>query len=127
VIVVDASAAVSALLHDGEARRLLAAESIHAPHLVDAEVVSVLRRQVASGLLTSQEGRQALDVWSRLGLIRYAAPPLLERIWELRETVTAYDAMYVALAENLDCSLVTADARLSGANGPRCTITVVPR
>lgn len=127
MIVVDASAAVSALLHDGEARRLLAAESIHAPHLVDAEVVSVLRRQVASGLLTSQEGRQALDVWSRLGLIRYAAPPLLERIWELRETVTAYDAMYVALAENLDCSLVTADARLSGANGPRCTITVVPR
>lgn len=127
MIVVDASAAVSALLHDGQARRLLAAEPIHAPHVVDAEVVSVLRRQVASGLLTSEEGRQALNVWSRLGMIRYAAPPLLERIWELREAVTAYDAMYVALAENLDCALVTADTRLSGANGPRCTITVVPR
>lgn len=127
MIVVDASAAVSGLLHDGPARRLLAAESIHAPHLVDAEVASVLRRQVASGRLTSAEGRQALNVWSGLGLIRYAAPPLLERIWELREAVTAYDAMYVALAENLDCALVTADARLSGANGPRCAITVVPR
>ena len=127
MIVVDASAAVSALLHDGQARRLLADEPIHAPHLVDAEVVSALRRQVAGGLLTSKQGRQALHVWSRLGLIRYAAPPLLDRIWELREAVTAYDAMCVALAENLDCALVTADARLSGANGPRCTITVVPR
>jgi predicted nucleic acid-binding protein len=127
VIVVDASAAVSALLNDGQARRLLAAESVHAPHLVDAEVVSVLRRQVASGLLASGEARRALNVWSRLGLIRYAASPLLERVWELRSAVTAYDATYVALAENLDCALVTADTRLSGANGPRCAITVVPR
>lgn len=127
MIVVDASAAVSALLHDGQARRLLAGESIHAPHLVDAEVISVLRRQVAGGLLTAEHGRQALNVWSRLGLIRYAAPPLAERVWELRDAVTAYDAMYVALAENLDCALVTADTRLSRANGPRCTITVVPR
>ena len=127
MIVLDASAAVSALLNDGPARRLLASESIHAPHLVDVEVVSVLRRQAAAGLLGSEDARRALDVWTRLGLIRYAASPLLERVWELRGTVTAYDAMYVALAENLDCALVTADARLSGANGPRCTITVVPR
>jgi predicted nucleic acid-binding protein len=117
VIVVDASAAVSALLNDGQARRLIAGESVHAPHLVDAEVVSVLRRQVAAGLLAPQQGRRALDVWKRLGLIRYAASPLLERVWELRAAVTSYDAMYVALAENLDCALVTADARLPGANG----------
>ncbi|WP_441962386.1 type II toxin-antitoxin system VapC family toxin [Mycolicibacterium houstonense] len=127
MIVVDASAAVSALLNDGQARRLLASESVHAPHLVDAEVVSVLRRQAATGVLAAEEARQALDVWRRLGLIRYAASPLLERVWELRAAVTAYDAMYVALAENLDCALVTADSRLSGANGPRCAITVVPR
>lgn len=127
MIVLDSSAAVSALLNDGQARRLLAAEAIHVPHLVDVEVVSVLRRQAAAGLLGSEDARRALDVWTRLGLIRYAASPLLERVWELRGTVTAYDAMYVALAENLDCTLVTADARLSGANGPRCTITVVPR
>ena len=90
-------------------------------------MVSVLRRQVAAGLLGSEEARRALDVWTRLGLIRYAASPLLERVWELRAAVTAYDAMYVALAENLDCALVTADTRLSGANGPRCAITVIPR
>lgn len=127
MIVLDASAAVSALLNDGQARRLLADESVHAPHLVDAEVVSVLRRQVAASLLASGEARRALDVWRRLGLIRYAASPLLERVWELRAAVTAYDAMYVALAENLDCALVTADSRLAGASGPRCAITVVPR
>ena len=123
----DASAAVSALLNDGPARRLLVAEPIHVPHVADVEVVSVLRRQVAAGLFGTEEARQALDIWRRLGLIRYAAGPLLERVWELRSAVTAYDAMYVALAENLDCALVTADVRLSGANGPRCTITVVPR
>ena len=127
MIVIDASAAVSALLNDGQARRLLAVESVHAPHLVDAEVVSALRRQATSGLLASKDARRALDVWRRLGLIRYAASPLLERVWELRAAVTTYDAMYIALAENLDCALVTADARLSGANGPRCAITVVPR
>lgn len=127
MIVVDASAAVLALLNDGGARRLIADESVHAPHLVDAEVVSALRRQVATGVLTPEQGRRALDVWKRLGLIRYAASPLLERVWELRAAVTSYDAMYVALAENLGCALVTADARLVGANGPRCAITVVPR
>ncbi|MCX2930930.1 type II toxin-antitoxin system VapC family toxin [Mycobacterium sp. CVI_P3] len=127
MIVIDASAAVSALLNEGQARRLLAVESVHAPHLVDAEVVSVLRRQVLAGLLASDHARRALTVWTGLGLTRYAAAPLLARIWELRSAVTAYDAMYVALAENLDCALVTADARLSGANGPRCAVTVVPR
>ena len=127
MIVVDASAAVSALLNDGQARRLIAVESVHAPHLVDAEVVSVLRRQVAASVLVEDDARRALAVWKQLGLIRYAAPPLLGRVWELRGSVTAYDAMYVALAENLDCALVTADARLSGSNGPRCAITVLPR
>ncbi|MBX7435228.1 PIN domain-containing protein [Mycobacterium sp. Y57] len=127
MIVIDASAAVSALLNDGQARRLIADESVHAPHLVDAEVVSVLRRHLAAGLLAAGQARRALDVWRRLGLIRYAAPPLLERVWELRSAVSAYDAMYVALAESLDCALVTADSRLSGVNGPRCAITVVPR
>lgn len=126
MIVVDASAAVSALLNDGQARRLLAVESGHAPHLVDAEVVSVLHRLAAAGLLASEEERRALDVWRRLGLSRYAASLLLELVWELRAAVTAYDAMYVAPAENLDCPLVTADARLSGASGPWCAITVVP-
>lgn len=127
MIVVDASAAVAALLNDGRARRLLATEPAHVPHLVDAEVVSVLRRHVTAGLLAAGEARAALNVWKRLGLIRYPLVPLMDRIWELRSAVTAYDAAYVALAEALDCPLVTADARLSAANGPRCAFTVVPR
>lgn len=78
------------------------------------------------GILSEVDAYRALGVWKELGLIRFAATPLLERVWDLRGTVTAYDAMYVALAENLECPLVTADARLAGANGPRCAITVMP-
>jgi len=126
MIVLDASAAVQALLTDGQARLLVAAESLHAPHLVDAEVLSALRRLVGAGTLTADDGARFVNTWSRNGLIRYAAGPLLERIWELRQTISAYDAMYVALAEQLGCALVTADARLSGAPGLRCAVTVVP-
>lgn len=127
MIVLDSSAAIAALLREGQARELLRDESVHVPHLVDAEVVSVLRRHAGAGLLSADEAGRALGVWRNLGLIRYAAPPLLDRVWELRASVTAYDATYVALAENLGCALVTADSRLSRANGPRCTIVVVPR
>ena len=126
MIVLDASAAVQALLNDGQARLLVAAESLPAPHLVDAEVLSALRRLVGAGTLTADDGAHCVNTWSRIGLIRYAAGPLLERIWELRQTISAYDAMYVALAEQLGCALVTADARLSGAPGLRCAVTVLP-
>jgi len=69
----------------------------------------------------------ALDTWRRLGLTRYPVFGLLERVWGLRDNLSACDATYVALAEHLDCPLLTADARLSRAPGVRCTITVVPR
>ena len=81
---------------------------------------------VGAGTLTADDGARCVNAWSRIGLIRYAAGPLIERIWELRQTIAAYDAMYVALAEQLGCALVTADARLSGAPGLRCAVTVVP-
>ncbi|KQY07923.1 ribonuclease [Mycobacterium sp. Root135] len=126
MIVLDASAAVAALLNDGQARRYLADEPIHAPHLVDVEVVSAFRRQAGAGQLAERPARQALSAWKRVGLIRYATTPLMERMWELRDSVTAYDAVYVALAENLGCALVTADARLAAARGPRCAVVVVP-
>ena len=127
MIVLDASAALSGLLNAGPARESLAGEQLHVPHLVDSEVASGLRRHVASHRITSDNGWVALDAWRRLGLTRYAMHGLLERVWELRETLSAYDAGYVALAESLGCSLVTADARISRAPGVRCPITVVPR
>jgi predicted nucleic acid-binding protein len=127
VIVVDASAALSALLNDGPARRALGSEQIHAPHLIDPEVASGLRKGVAVHRVDADSGWRALNVWRRLGITRYPMFSLLDRIWELRDDLSAYDASYVALAELLDCNLLTADARLSRAPGSRCAITVVPR
>lgn len=127
MIVVDASAALSGLLNTGLARVALANEQLHAPHLVDSEVASGLRRHVGSGRITADAGWTALDAWRRLGLTRYPTHGLLERIWALRDDLSAYDAAYVALAESLDCSLLTADARLSRAPGIRCLTTVVPQ
>jgi predicted nucleic acid-binding protein len=125
VIVLDASAALTALLNDGQARRYLADEPVHAPHLVDVEVLSALRGHSNAGLLADEQAHRSLIVWKCVGLIRYAATPLADRVWELRESVTAYDAVYVALAESLGCALVTADARLAAAHGPRCAVVVV--
>lgn len=127
MIVVDASAAVAALLNDGPARRALGDEQLHVPHLIDSEVASGMRRRVAAGQMPAGAAWTALRSWQRLGMTRYATFSLLNRVWELRDNVSAYDASYVALAEFLDCALLTADSRLARAPGTRCPITVVPR
>jgi predicted nucleic acid-binding protein len=127
MIVVDASAAVSALLNAGPAREALADEQLHVPHLIDPEVANVLRRGVAASRIAPGDAWRALDRWRRLGMSRYAVFPLLERLWELRENLSAYDASYVALAESLNCAMLTADSRLGRAPGIRCPVTVVPR
>lgn len=127
MIVLDASAALSGLLNAGPARQLLAMEQIHAPHLLDIEVVNALRRRLAAGTLDLKPAGAALSAWRRMGLVRYPMVPHLERIWQLRDNVSAYDATYIALAEALDCRLITADGRLSRAPGIHCSITLVPR
>jgi len=131
VIVLDASAAVDVVLErggEGEwvASELAAAGSLHAPHLIDSEFASTLRRLVLLGEISPENGSAALGHYRQLRLTRYPAEPLLGRIWELRDALTAYDATYVALAEALDCPLVTADGRLGRAPGLRCTLTLVP-
>ena len=127
MIVVDASAAVLGLLDDGDARRRLATERLAAPHLVDAEVLHTVGRQVRRGVIEAADAARAVRSWQRLGVQRFPVVAMLDRVWELRHNVTAYDATYVALAEELDCSLLTADARLANASGPRCTFTIVSR
>jgi len=90
--------------------------------LVDVELASTLRRDVREGRVDERRGRQALSHLAALPLRRARHLPLLPRIWELRENVTSYDAAYVALAELLDVPLLTADARLARAPGPRCAV-----
>ncbi len=127
MIVLDASAAVLALLNDGDARRSLAREAVAIPHLADSEVTQALRAQVLRGQIGADEARAALAGWMRLGVRRHGVVGLIDRLWELRDNLTAYDATYVALAEALACELVTADARLAQAPGPTCAVTVVRR
>ena len=126
MIVVDASAVVAALLNAGPVRQLMSEEQLHTPHLCDTEVASALRGKVRGGEIPAPAGWLALDTFRRLGIERYPAVGLTDRVWELRDNLSAYDATYVALAEGLACPLVTADGRLSRAPGIRCTVTVVP-
>ena len=112
MIVIDASAALSALLNAGPARHAMTNQQLHVPHLVDSEVANALRRVVAAGRLDADRAWNALDRWRYLGMTRYPVFGLVDRVWELRNNLSAYDAAYVALAERLDCALLTADGRL---------------
>lgn len=125
-MVVDASAVVLGLLNDGAARRRLAGGGALAlPHLADSEVAHALRSQVQRGAVTAEQASAALSAWGRFGVRRFGAVGLLARVWELRENLTGYDATYVALAEALDCPLLTADGRLGLSPGPRCPVEVI--
>lgn len=130
MLVLDASATLEWLLGrpagDGVAARLTRpGESVHVPHLWSVEVAQVLRRFTSSGTITANRGRQALAVVSELPAVRYPHEPLLGRAWQLRDNVTAYDAVYVALAEALNAPLLTTDGRLAAAPGHRATIETV--
>ena len=109
-----------------EARLFGQDETLHAPHLLDVEVAQVLRRYYLHRELSSRRAEQALDDLAALKLERYPHEPLLPRIWQLRENITAYDAAYVALAEALNAPLLTCDARLADAPGTAATIHALP-
>lgn len=129
MIVVDASVLSVALSDDGadgaSARASLKDHTLVAPELIDLEVVSVLRRRVKAGLMAPARAELALTDLTELPMRRASHGPLLPRCWELRDTVTPYDAAYVALAEILGITLLTGDSRLSRAPGIRCAIEVV--
>lgn len=98
----------------------------HVPHLFDLEIAHALRRLVAVGKVSAKGGgAAALEVLATLPLRRHAHTRHLERIWTLRDNLTAYDASYVALAEALGATLLTRDVRLAGAPGARAAVEVV--
>ncbi len=130
MIVVDASALLEVLLRTPTAkaveRRLFEARrTLHVPHLLDVEVAQVIRRYAANGEIDSERGRGALADLADLPLHRYPHDFLLPRVWELRNILTAYDAVYVALAEVLDAPLLTRDRALAAAAGHHARVELV--
>lgn len=131
MIVLDASAAVDFLLRrddrgDWVAARIAAADGVSAPHLLDTEVASAVRGLVVSRQIPARAGAAALATLESMPLLRFPAYLLLERIWRLRDNLTAFDATYVALAEALGFPLVTTDQRLARAAGHRAVVTAFP-
>ena len=129
VIVVDASAILEVLLRTPaapaiEERLFERGETLHAPHLVDLEVLQVLRRYAAAGEISAERAGEALDDLAAFRLRRWAHDALALRIWELRQNLTAYDAAYIALAEALGAPLLTRDRRLASAPGIRARVEV---
>lgn len=122
--VVDASVLVAALVDSGPhgawAEEILAAGSFYAPELVRVEATSILRRLERAKQITTPEANAAYEDLMQLNLELFSFDPVAGRIWELRHTVTSYDAWYVAIAEMLRLPLATLDERLSEAKGPTC-------
>jgi predicted nucleic acid-binding protein len=130
MIVVDASALLEALLRTPAAKAVEKflfdpRQTLHAPHLLDVEITQVVRRYAANGEIDGERGRVALVDLADFPLRRYAHDFLLPRIWDLRNNLTAYDAVYVALAEALDAPLLTRDRRLAGAAGHHARVELV--
>jgi predicted nucleic acid-binding protein len=130
VIVVDASALLEFLLQTSigvrvEERIFRDADELHAPHLVDVAVVQGLRRLVRMGEVSSGRADEAIVDLADLDLHRHPHVDLLGRAWKLRDNVSAYDAMYVALAEALEATVVTCDRPLAKAPGRGTRIEVI--
>jgi predicted nucleic acid-binding protein len=130
MIVIDASALLELLLCTPAAARIAArlapaGETLAAPHLLDLEIAQVLRRYRAGRQIDEARADEALSDYLDLAIDRYPHDILLPRIWELRGTLTAYDAAYVALAEALDAPLLTRDRRLASARGHSAIVEMV--
>lgn len=129
MIVLDTSAAVDWLLQTPDGQRIEQRiyahnDTLHSVHLLDVEFVQVLRRLVREGTVSPKRAVEAIEDLSALRITRYAPVQLLQRIWQLRQNLTAYDASYVALAEKLQAPLITRDQRIAAAPGHKAAIEV---
>lgn len=127
MIVLDASAAVDWLLQTSAGRRIEQRiysrdETLHAPHLLDVEVTQVLRRLARQGVVSVRRAEEAMRDLMELRVTRYSHLVLLPRIWQLRNNLSAYDAAYIVLAEELGAALVTRDGRMASASGHTASI-----
>jgi predicted nucleic acid-binding protein len=122
--VVDASVLIAALVDTGPdgawAEEVIAGGGLHAPELARVEATNILRRLERAKEITSPEANAAHEDLMQLSLELFSFEPFADRVWELRHTITSYDAWYVAVAEALDLPLATLDARLSKAKGVAC-------
>ena len=130
MIVLDASAVIELLLDTVAGRRVAiliddAAIGLHVPHLLDVEAISALRRFARERIIANEDAKAAIEHLLALDLQRHSHEGLMERAWALRENVTVYDAMYIALAEALDATLITCDGRLARAPGVLARVEVV--
>jgi len=129
-LVVDSSALVSALIDAGSegiwTRGHLVAHSLDAPDTVLAEACNVLRRLELSGILAGPTAAAAFEDLKALPINVWPFHMLADRAWELRSSVTSYDAAFVALAEKLNVPLLTLDRRLASAPGTRCAFLTPP-
>jgi predicted nucleic acid-binding protein len=130
MIVADASIILEVLLRTAtgqaiEERLFGSGEALHAPCLLDVEVAQVLRRYVRRGEMSPERGRLGLSLLAQLPIARHSHEPLMLRAWRLRDNITAYDAVYVVLAEALRATLLTRDAKLATATGHHAAIEVV--
>jgi predicted nucleic acid-binding protein len=130
LIVIDASVLSNVVGDDGTAgrvarARLVAADRVSAPDLIDVETVSVLRKRWLAGDLTARRFRSAIEDLRALPIARFPTGPLMIRAYELRANVTPHDATYVGLAEGLDCTFVTGDGRLARAPGIQCNVEIL--
>ncbi|HYN33451.1 MAG TPA: type II toxin-antitoxin system VapC family toxin [Ilumatobacteraceae bacterium] len=128
MLVVDASVlfeVVADTPHSELLRQRLAADTDQvAPHLIDAEVLAVIQAKHRRGVIDLTAASQAVDDLAAWPGERWSHRPLLDRVWQLRDNVRAYDALYVALAEALDATLLTLDRRLAAAPGLRCAVEI---
>ena len=129
--VIDASALLLMHLDSGErgewARRLIDEGELVAPMLIRAEVANALRRMVANNDVSQDHAVATLENIISVDIALRQFEPYVQRVWQLRHNASAYDAWYLAIAEDLDCRLVTGDRRISSVPAVQCEVVTPPR